>query len=257
MRQALTIDDEPYLIMRSMSVDYVAGGDEELHTHRWPQILYAIEGAIRADVADMIWVIPPRRGLIIPAECQHKLRMLGMVKLRTLYCSPRLQLDVGATRVFNVCGLLHEAILRSCQLMWLDKRVAADLRLADLIADEIKTAESASFSLTLPRDLRARRLAAGFADIKMAHRDLCDLYFEANVSRRTAERLFIHETGLSPARWRRHALLSLGLEYLTAGKSVEQVADLVGYRSQPAFTEAFKKTFGFPPNATQRSKKRN
>ncbi len=233
--------------MRTLSVDYDSGCTESIHTHAWPQLVYARGGAIRAEVDDQFWVIPPRRALLVPAQTPHNLKMLGRVMLRTLYCSPNSPIGGLQTRVIDICGLLHEAILRCCELMCLDDRNDSDSRLAALITEEVMVAKSMIISLVIPKDERARRIADRFFDIETAHRALGSLLSDIGVSRRTAERLFQAETGLSPARWRRNALLSLALEYLAKGHSIEQVAQYVGYHSQPAFTQAFKRVLGFSP----------
>jgi AraC-like DNA-binding protein len=62
-----------------------------------------------------------------------------------------------------------------------------------------------------------------------------------------AER-FRHFLGVPPmaylARWR----MQLGAQLLTStSHSVAQIADEVGYESEPAFNRAFKREFGSPP----------
>jgi AraC-like DNA-binding protein len=184
--------------------------------------------------------------------------MLGAVELRTLYLRPT---DVPqtlagptATRVVDVCGLLHEAILRICALGWLDDREAADAHLAALVVAEIAVATSKALQLILPLDPRARRLAdAILAAQPELHPELVDLYRAAGLSRRTGERLFKLETGLAPAQWRRLAGLSRSLEHLVEGGQMERAAALAGFRSRPAFSAAFTKTFGFTPKSVRRS----
>ncbi len=251
MRQTLTVDDEPHLLIRSLSVNYGAGGSERIHTHVWPQFLYARTGVIQAEIEDTIWIVPPRRGLWIPVGKPHRLIMLGVVELRTLYCRQDIAVGKDDVRVFGVCGLLHEAVLRVCDLQWLDERDHKHKRLSALIIDEVTAATSDAIRLTMPIDPRARRLAQCFMDAGPDYAELAALYSAVGLSRRTGERLFRKETGLSPARWYRLARLSQGLAYLTKNGDIERAAEVAGYRSRGAFSDVFTKTFGFPPSAAK------
>ncbi len=244
-------------MFRSLSVNYAAGGAESEHSHGWAQFLYARTGAIRVEARNRLWVVPPRRGLWLPAGVVHRLRMLGAVELRTLYLRPedvpQTLVPATATRVIDVCGLLHEAILRICALRWLDERRVDDVHLAALVVAEIVVADSTSLHLVMPLDPRARRLAdAMLAPQLETHPELVDLYRTAGLSRRTGERLFKQETGLAPARWRRLAGLSRSLEHLVKGGRMESAVILAGYSSRAAFSAAFTKTFGFSPKSVRR-----
>jgi len=68
-------------------------------------------------------------------------------------------------------------------------------------------------------------------------------------SLRTFERLFVEETGLSLAAWRRNSCLLTSLSLLAQGKSIGEVAHAVGYESAAAFSTAFKQCFGVSPSS--------
>ncbi|MEO0981717.1 MAG: helix-turn-helix transcriptional regulator [Pseudomonadota bacterium] len=252
MRQTTTPDDERRFLVRSLSIDYGASCREHPHAHAWPQIIYARSGAVRVEIDRSIWMIPPRRALWAPAGVTHALTMAGPVRLRTLYLRPDLAPSETRIRGFDVCGLLHEAILRACDFQFLDEREPAHRRLCGVLLDEIATAPTASFQTPMPDDPRARRLAEQLLEVGADQPDLRAMCAKAGLSRRTAERLFEAETGLSPARWRRVARLSLALQDLAEGASIEDTAERAGYRSRAAFSEAFSRTFGQAPAKTRR-----
>ena len=52
---------------------------------------------------------------------------------------------------------------------------------------------------------------------------------------------------MSFANWRQQARLLLALEELTAGRSIIEVADSLGYASASSFIAMFKKAFGLSP----------
>lgn len=251
MRQRLDRADEPYLFMRSLAVDYAAGGREESHTHAWPQFLYARRGAIRAEIDGRHWIVPTRRGLWIPARTPHRFSMSSRLQLRTLYFRPDQADPEQGAGVVPVSGLLHEAILRVCDQGALDERVDYDRCLGTLIRGEIRFDAPAPVTLLQPADPRAQRLARMFFSPAEAHVRLEALCARAGLSRRTAERLFQTECGLSPAHWRRLAVLSESLVEIAGGLSIDQAAVKAGYLSRTAFSEAFSLAFGFPPSAAK------
>ena len=68
-----------------MAITYAAGFTRDWHSHPRAQFLYAISGVMRADAADMSFVIPPDRGLWIPPGMLHRVHARGIVEMRTLY----------------------------------------------------------------------------------------------------------------------------------------------------------------------------
>lgn len=236
--------------MRSLAIDYAAGGREDFHTHPWPQFLYARSGAVRADIGGQYWTIPPRRGLWIPTGVPHRLRMSSNLQLRTLYIRPSMA-SAQPVHVVNVSGLLHEAIIEVCSRGWLDDRIVIDCHLGALILHDLVRRDEAQMHLTRPSDRRAVRLAEMMTDRSLYSAPLGTLCVRAGLSRRTAERLFLAETGLAPSQWRRFAVLSEALVDIAGGVSIEHAAFAAGYQSRSAFSEAFTRAFGFPPGAAR------
>jgi AraC-like DNA-binding protein len=74
-----------------------------------------------------------------------------------------------------------------------------------------------------------------------------DLARRHAVGRRTLERLFRNETGMSFGLWRQKARLSDAVRLLAEGRSVTDAALDTGYSSVSAFIAAFKRTFGCTP----------
>lgn len=253
MRQtALTPADEPHLFVRALAVDYAAGSREAGHTHVWPQLLYASQGAIRAEAGGRYWTVPPRRGLWIPAGTPHSLLISSRLHLRTLYLRPGTRGLAAAPALIDVTGLLHEIILRICTEGPLDDRDATSRHLGALLIGEMERGQTHQVSLKRPQDPRAVRLAQLFLDpgtVRLRMEHLCQ---SAGLSRRTAERLFEQECGLPPAQWRRLAALSQGLMSIASGEAIESAAEQAGYDSRSAFAEAFTRAFGFPPGQARR-----
>ncbi|MEM7704722.1 MAG: helix-turn-helix transcriptional regulator [Pseudomonadota bacterium] len=258
MRQTLKPQDEPYLLLRSLSIDYASGAREPAHSHPWGQLVFVQAGSLRLQVADGIWVVAPGRAVLLPAEQAHSLAMYGPARLRTLYLNPACldsgQLKPSAIRTLEVCALLGELILRVCAVGSLDERETHHRQLYDLILTELSCASSEGLYLRLPTDPRGARLADLFMDEQHVNVPLLELCRAAGVTRRTAERLFRDSTGLSPARWRRRHLLARGLAALSEGVDVQTAAELAGYQYRSAFSQALTQVFGLSPGAVRKQR---
>jgi len=133
----------------------------------------------------------------------------------------------------------------------LDSRVAHDARLIGLLEDEIRTAiaEAVDSALTrpMPVDERACALARCVLEKPSTSDDVDGLARQHGVARRTLERRFREETGMSFGMWRQKARLLDSIRLLADGRSVTDTALDCGYSSVSAFIAAFKATFGYTP----------
>ena len=234
--------------------EYADGHVIRTHSHPWHQLVYASQGVMTVRTPEGAWVVPIHRGVWVPAGTRHSIEMSGPVSLRTLYLVPRLSRSLpDKPRVIGVSPLLRELILRIVELDSLNVRVAAHAHLVSLLLDHLHVMESDAVHLPLPRDARAKRIAAMLQKQPSDPRALTELSKLAGSSKRTVERLFKVETGLGFGKWRQQLRLGHALRLLAAGEPVTTVAFDVGYDSVSAFIFAFRATFGKTPGQYFRS----
>ena len=101
--------------------------------------------------------------------------------------------------------------------------------------------------LPLPADTRAMAVARHVLACPAGEDTFDDLARRYAVGRRTLERLFRDETGLSFGLWRQKVRMLHSIRLLAEGKSVTDAALDTGYTSVSAFIAAFKHTFGCTP----------
>jgi AraC-like DNA-binding protein len=248
----LTTEQEPFLAIRSLATNYATGYRIEPHEHPWHQFLYAVSGAMTVSTNQSSWMIPTGRAVFIPAGGSHAIRMWGMVEMRTLYLRPELTgFDGAECSVVEVVPLLRELILRAVDRMGLDSRAAHDARLIGLLEDEIRTAMAGAadspLALPIPADGRASALARYVLERPPLGDNVDDLARRHGIARRTLERRFREETGMSFGMWRQKARLLDSIRLLADGRSVTDTALECGYSSVSAFIAAFKGTFGYTP----------
>ena len=234
--------------IRVLSYDYPTGHRVEPHRHDEHQLLFAASGVMTVHTPAGSWIVPPHRGVWIPARMEHSIRMSGAVAMRTLYIPCALARNLPQScRVLDVPPLLRELVLAAVARGGLDPAVRADANLFRLLVDQLRTLPIAAFHLPFPRDPRALRVANRLDREPGEPSSVHDLARGSGASQRTIERVFRAETGMSFGAWRQQLRLSRALEQLAAGDSVTAVAMDSGYSSASAFVAAFKATFGRTP----------
>jgi AraC-like DNA-binding protein len=234
--------------MAGGSWDFAHGHVIPQHSHLEDQLLFASKGAMTVETIEGIWVVPPLRAVWIPAGTAHGVLMSGRVSMRTLYFSPTLCRALPRRcLVINISSLLRELILHACQLSKLRRRVSTERHVIELVLDQLQLVESAPVQLPHPRDARARKLADILRANPRDQRPLEDLSMKCGASKRTMQRLFAEESGMSFSRWRQRARLVHAMQSLAAGQSVTNAALDAGYSTTSAFISMFRKQLGTTP----------
>jgi AraC-like DNA-binding protein len=134
--------------------------------------------------------------------------------------------------------------------------VPEDQRLVGVVIDQLRTLSQAPLQVPMPVDPRARALADRLAADPGGAVALDEAAAAVGASRRTLERLFRAETGLSIGRWRQRRRLVHALQLLAEGRSVTHVAHAVGYSTPSAFTVMFHAELGATPRSYFRPERR-
>ena len=244
MRQPGLTDDD--LVARGYAVTHPSGAVVLPHQPGWDQLLYAASGVMRAEAGAEVWVVPPHRALWLPDGASARVLMRGRVAVRTLYLRSPSPLPPRLLAV-DVPPLLRELILHAVRSCPLERARPEHRRIVDLLGDQLAAAPHAPLQLPLPRDGRAARLADALLADPAGSESLERLATGTGASRRTLERLFLAETGMTIGQWRGRLRLVLAVELLAAGQPVTAVAGAVGYATPSAFTAMFRGQLGEPP----------
>jgi AraC-like DNA-binding protein len=116
-----------------------------------------------------------------------------------------------------------------------------------VLLDRLRILPAAPLSLAYPKDVRAQNLARLMTATPASQDSLAQLASSCGISTRTATRIFIEETGIPPAKWRRQFRLLEAMRQLGEGESVTNVALETGYEDVSSFIAAFKKSTGRTP----------
>src|SRR5579863_5876810 len=232
----------------TLTHDYPGGHVIPLHFHDWDQIVYASRGVMTVRTSAGTWVVPTHRAVWIPAAIPHTITMSGTVAMRTLYLEPRLARTLPRDCcVVNVSPLLRELILHVCSLGALKKTTKWQSHLIGVIIDQMEAIQMVALQLPNPSDPRALRVAAILLADPGDRRPLALISKSAGASKRTVERLFQEDVGMTFGKWRQQLRLMQAMRLLAEGAKVTHAALESGYSTPSAFISMFRKTLGTTP----------
>ena len=236
--------------MTTLTHDYPAGQVIPLHYHDRDQLVYASEGVMTVRTGEGTWVVPTQRAVWIPARVPHTIAMSGNVAMRTLYLRPRLAKALPRDCcVVNVSALLKELILHACTFGGLRKSVERQRRVIEVILDQMETIATVPLQLPNLSDARARRVGEILLEDPGDGRTLAQICRRAGASKRTVERLFREEAGMTFGKWRQQLRLMQAMRLLAEGAKVTHAALEAGYSTPSAFISMFRRTLGTTPTA--------
>jgi AraC-like DNA-binding protein len=232
----------------TLTHDYAAGYVIPLHFHDRDQLVYATHGVMTVRTASGTWVVPTYRAVWIPAAIRHTIVMSGIVAMRTLYLRRGLARALPRDCcVVNVSNLLKELILHACTIGALRKGIKLQHHLIDTILDQIETIQMLPMQLPHLTDPRALRIAERLNADPGNNQPLAQICKIGGASKRTVERLFQEETGMTFGKWRQQLRLMHAMRLLAEGAKVTHAALEAGYSTPSAFISMFRKTLGVTP----------
>lgn len=218
------------------------------HRHSRAHLFYCAEGVFRIMRKDATWMVPPSQAVWIPSYVDHSAYATQPVALLSLF------IDSSATtglpdvcQVVHVGPLLRELILKAVEVGNEYAPSGAAPRLMQVILDELIGLEPAPLSLPLASDKRVRQVCEGLLANPADERSLESWAARVGASARTLARLFVRETSLTFAEWRRQVRLLEAIDRLGKGQTVTRVALDLGYESPSAFIAMFRRTLGASP----------
>ena len=234
--------DEPGSAFRLGTFEY------DWHSHARGQLFCIESGLVHMRTPAGSWLLPPRRAGWIPPGVMHKASTNGVLSGWGILLTPAASAGLPKTPcVLSVSEVLRALVQRTATWHWEERLSPPQRRLAAVLMDEVRAAPTESLHLPMPADRRVLRIAEAVLGDPASEQTFHELAQQAGISERSARRLFNAETGMSFANWRQQARLLLALEYLTAGSSIVEVADSLGYASASSFIAMFRKAFGLSP----------
>nr|WP_280634358.1 helix-turn-helix transcriptional regulator [Allopusillimonas ginsengisoli] len=219
------------------------------HRHARGQLLGAMRGLLSIDADGSQWVVPATHAVWIPPDIEHGLRSHGPFAGWSVYVVPSACADLpGRPCILETSGLLRAAVSRAADWPNTGRALdAAQMRIAGVILDEIRSLPHAALGLPMPRDRRLLKIARALSARPGDDRRMEEWAAWAGIAPRTLTRRFVAETGFSFTEWRQRVRLLRALEMLASGESVTTVALELGYNNVSAFIALFRRAYGVTP----------
>ena len=242
---AADVDDSVAVFVATFPMP--AGQVFDWHTHEDHQLAWAASGVLTVRTRQTAWVLPPTRALWIPAGVRHETLTAGAAAtMRSLYVRPGLcPIDWPDPTPVRASTLLAELIGYLAEELSQDRRANAEAMLVDLLEPVAMT----TIEVRQPADDRARQVADQISANPADGRTLAEWSRTVGASERTLARAFLAGTGVSFGRWRTLLRVQTALTALANGEPVGNVARQVGYHSDSAFVQAFRRETGVTPAA--------
>lgn len=229
--------------------DYPPSFELAPHTHRRGQFLHATTGVIAVSTSQGAWVVPPQRGVWIPAGTPHAVRMIGRVSTRSVMIDPAAGAALDRRcRVVAVSPLLSSLLEDAAEIALEYDETGRDGLVMRLIVAEIERAPVIPLAVPFPRSPALAARCHAFLESPNVKSGVDEWAAVLGLNRRSFTRLFRRETGMSFAEWRQQACLAMALQMLVAGTSVTEIALDLGYESTASFSTMFRRVLGVPPS---------
>ncbi|WP_233237945.1 helix-turn-helix domain-containing protein [Bordetella sp. LUAb4] len=221
----------------------------EVPTHRHPQgqLVVALRGGVVCEVPDGVWMVPPACAIWVPSELPHSIRATANAHMGYLFVQPGASSLPDHCCTLAISPLVRELVLHLADLPSEYEVDSPTGRLAMVLLEELARMPQEHLRLPTSAEPRLQRIAKMLTDNPADRRTLSEWGQVVATSERTLARLIRHETGLTFGRWRQQLHLIVALHQLSAGQSVQRVAEALGYDSVTAFISMFKKSLGKPP----------
>jgi AraC-like DNA-binding protein len=214
------------------------------HSHPTHELLWNERGASTARIGHRVHTISPGVGLWIPAGVPHSgFTPAGVRHLAAQFSITRMDPPSTVPVAVEITPLLQLLLERS-----LSEGLAERSReLTDAMVIDLLEPSPRELPLTVPdHPLLAPIVEALTAD-PADPTTLEEWARRTGVSSRTLTRAFEASTGRGFRAWAATARAQRAVALLAAGERIEDVAELVGYRSASAFTAAFRRVTGVTP----------
>ncbi len=219
------------------------------HCHDFGQLILSSVGSMQVGTERHVLLLSPAMVLWVPPDARHWMRTSRDNEMLYVDVNREEAATLGqACRVMSVTPLLAAAMRATLPEAGAGRAAGHTGTLHDLLRAELLAAREVPLSIILPSDRRIRILAEQALADPAAIRSLDGWLGLAAASRKTIERRFIAETGMTPSRWLRQARVLRAVTELAAGAKVVTVALDAGYASPSAFSHMFRQTIGLSPS---------
>lgn len=218
--------------------------DEYEHTHQRYQLTYVAEGYQYFHIEQKIYLVPKNHVIWIPSSIEHRTTSEAeTVNLMILLFKSIPKLDFYKNlHVFPAPAVLKEMLLYASKwnkLLTENKEKTIFLK-ALLNSLPYFCNENDSLEIPVPEDSRLIPVC-NHINAHYQHKfDADELADIGKMSVRSLQRIFKHETGITPQKYMQLIRVLKSIELIDSNQyTLSQIASMVGYKSLSAFTSSY------------------
>jgi len=218
------------------------------HKHNWHQLLYATSGVLTVDVIGEKLFIPPENAVWLPCGCQHSVSTEYGAELKSLYIDEKYQLLPNDKSVVLEISPMLKALIVEISTFEIEYSLSGYE--SDVIALVLKTLPRLKHiidHLPWPSSVELLNICNQLYNQPGVKRTIQMLAESLAMSKRTFERKFHKETGMTLQAWSLRLRFLKAIELLTAGHSITNIALDLGYSSASPFIYMFRNISGMTP----------
>ncbi len=219
-----------------------------VHGHAWGEFVYAFNGIMEVNIANIDYITPPPYGIWLPPNLQHSGLNRTDVSHGTLYVHESLCEHLPKHAGIMLTTPLVSAILHQLKDHPKDMHDPAHIRLLYVLLDQLKDAELIRTYLPHSKHLGLKQILDYLHQNPSDHSSLKQLAQISNTTERTLARLSQKELGMSLNEWRQRLKVMKAMSMLNEGKKVESIALDLGYANASAFINMFKRWINLTPD---------
>lgn len=217
------------------------------HCHPCGQLLYPEQGATILEVNNALVRLGPDRAAWIPPDVPHAVLIERPYRYHSVYIEPDFCPSI-AFAVILITPLLRALVLDAQGWPRRGEMAVQDRRKACVLVDEIERAPALHPQIHHPRDERIAQICRALERDPSDRTPLATWAKHVGASEKTLQRAFTEHTGLTFQQWRNFMRMTFALELHREGRRVIDVAVELGFATEGAYAQSFKKFYGYPPS---------
>lgn len=219
-----------------------------LHKHKWHQLLYASSGVLIVDVVGERLFIPPENAVWLPGGCQHSVSTEYGAELNSLYIDGSYQqLPTDKSLVLKVSPIM-KALIREISTFDVEYPISGyEDDVVSLMLSTLPRLKRVTEHLPWPTSLELLKMCSQLYQRPGGKQTTLMLAKDLAMSKRTLERKFHRETGMTIQAWSLRLRFLKAIELLTAGHSITNISLDLGYSSPSPFIYMFRNISGMSP----------
>lgn len=252
--QSPRLEGDPPRPVSFRTESYAGGTLFPAKSQPWGELNYALSGVVEFDIEGVRYLSPPHYAIWMPPDTLHEAWNSHDIRYVTVYVARELCADLPPTPQTLSISLLLKAILADFASRDVGLPVTAeDLRLAEVLVDQIRQAPRCECYLPLSSDGLLGPVLMALQQAPGDRRSLAEWARLMKTTERTLSRRCHDDLGISFNEWRQRLKLVAALAMLEAGMPVQDAALQLGYGSASAFIAMFRRLTGNSPMQMRRA----